>query len=180
MATDIFPEINIPVVSIIWNYTGLPAEEMGQRISGQVERGLTTTVSDIEHIESQSLAGIVDHQGVLPARRQHPDRHRAGGGLHAGAGAPVAAGHHAAAGDQVFGLQHPVVQLALSSPVLPEQSLFDSAVNVLRPQLITVPGAAVPFPYGGKNRLISVDLDTAAAGTRPLATDVVNAVNRRT
>ena len=58
MATDIFPEINIPVVSIIWNYTGLPAQEMGQRISGQVERGLTTTVSDIEHIESQSLAGV--------------------------------------------------------------------------------------------------------------------------
>eukprot|EP01034_Spumella_vulgaris_P003842 gene3842-4914_t len=58
MATDIFPEINIPVVSVIWNYTGLPAQEMGQRISGQVERGLTTTVSDIEHIESQSLAGV--------------------------------------------------------------------------------------------------------------------------
>src|ERR1700710_1515821 len=58
MATDIFPEINIPVVSVIWNYNGLPALEMGQRISGQVERGLTTTVSDIEHIESQSLSGV--------------------------------------------------------------------------------------------------------------------------
>ena len=58
MATDIFPEINIPVVSVIWNYTGLPAQEMGQLISGQVERGITTTVSDIEHIESQSLAGV--------------------------------------------------------------------------------------------------------------------------
>ena len=58
MATDIFPEINIPVLSIIWNYGGLPAQEMGQRIAGQTERGLTTTVSDIEHIESQSLAGV--------------------------------------------------------------------------------------------------------------------------
>ncbi len=58
MATDIFPEINIPVVSVIWNYNGLPAQEMGQRVAGQTERGLTTTVSDIEHIESQSLAGI--------------------------------------------------------------------------------------------------------------------------
>ena len=58
MATDIFPEINIPVISVIWNYNGLPAEEMGQRIAGQTERGLTTVVSDIEHIESTSLAGV--------------------------------------------------------------------------------------------------------------------------
>ena len=80
MATDIFPEINIPVISIIWNYNGLSAQEMGQRIAGQSERSLTTTVSDIEHIESTSLAGIIDHQGLLPAHRQHPDRDRAGGG----------------------------------------------------------------------------------------------------
>src|ERR1039457_6339305 len=58
MPTDIFPEINIPVISIIWNYTGLPAQEMGQRVAGQTERGLTTTVSDIEHVESQSLVGV--------------------------------------------------------------------------------------------------------------------------
>ena len=77
IATDIFPEIDIPVISIIWNYGGLPAQEMGQRIAAQNERSLTTTVSDIEHIESTSLAGITDHQGLLPAdartsRRRSP------------------------------------------------------------------------------------------------------------
>ena len=74
MATDIFPEIDIPVISIIWNYSGLPAQEMGQRIAGQTERSLTTTVSDIEHIESHVARRHHGHQGLLPADRQHPDR----------------------------------------------------------------------------------------------------------
>ena len=80
MATDIFPEIDIPVITIIWNYGGLPAQEMGQRIAGQSERGLTTTVSDIEHIESHVARRHHGHQGLLPAERQHPDRDRAGRG----------------------------------------------------------------------------------------------------
>ncbi len=178
MATDIFPEINIPVVSIIWNYGGLPAQEMGQRIAGQSERGLTTTVSDIEHIESQSLAGVsiikvffqptANIQTAIAqvvASMQTQVRQ-----LPPGITPPLVIKYSASS--------IPVVQLALSSPTLPEQTVFDNAVNVLRPQLITIPGAAVPFPYGGKNRLISVDLDSAALQARGLApVDVVNAVN---
>ena len=178
MATDIFPEINIPVVSIIWNYGGLSAQEMGQRIAGQSERGLTTTVSDIEHIESQSLASVsiikvffqpnANIQTALAqvvASMQTQVRQ-----LPPGITPPLVIKYSASS--------IPVVQLALSSPTLPEQSVFDAAVNQLRPQLITMPGAAVPFPSGGKNRLISVDLDTAALQARGLApADVVNAIN---
>ena len=178
MPTDIFPEINIPVVSVIWNYNGLPAQEMGQRIAGQTERGLTTTVSDIEHVESQSLAGITIIKvffqptaniqtaiaqvvaSVQTQVRQLPP----------GITPPLVIKYSASS--------IPVVQLGLSSPTRPEQSLFDAAVNVLRPQLITIPGVAVPFPYGGKNRLISVDLDTQALQARGLSpADVVNAIN---
>ena len=178
MATDIFPEINIPVVSIIWNYTGLPAQEMGQRIAGQSERGLTTTVSDIEHIESQSLPGITVIKvffqpnaniqtaiAQIVAAMQTQVRQ-----LPPGITPPGVIKYSASS--------IPVVQLGLSSPTLPEQTVFDSAINLLRPQLITVPGAAIPFPYGGKNPLISVDLDMAALQARGLSPiDVVNAVN---
>ncbi|WP_213955720.1 efflux RND transporter permease subunit [Variovorax sp. dw_954] len=178
MATDIFPEINIPVISIIWNYNGLPASEMGNRISAQTERSLTTTVSDIEHIESQSLAGVsvikVFFQPTanietaiaqVVASMQTQVRQ-----LPPGITPPLVIKYSASS--------IPVIQLALSSPTRAENSLFDAAVNQLRPQLITIPGAAVPFPYGGKNRLISVDLDTQALQARGLSpTDVVNAVN---
>jgi CzcA family heavy metal efflux pump len=178
MATDIFPEINIPVISIIWNYNGLPAQEMGQRIAGQTERSLTTTVSDIEHIESQSLAGVsilkVFFQPTanietalaqVVASMQAQVRQ-----LPPGITPPLVIKYSASS--------IPVIQLALSSPTRAENSLFDSAVNQLRPQLITIPGAAVPFPYGGKSRLISVDLDTQALQARGLSpVDVVNAVN---
>jgi multidrug efflux pump subunit AcrB len=178
MATDIFPEINIPVISIIWNYGGLSAQEMGQRISAQSERGLTTTVSDIEHIESQSLNGVAVIKvffqptaniqtaiAQVVASMQTQVRQ-----LPPGTTPPLVIKYSASS--------IPVVQLALSSPTLPEQSVFDAAVNQLRPQLITIPGVAVPFPYGGKNRLISVDLDTAALQARGLSpADVVNAIN---
>jgi CzcA family heavy metal efflux pump len=178
MATDIFPEINIPVISIIWNYNGLSAQEMGQRIASQNERGLTTVVSDIEHIESQSLAGVAVIKvffqpkaniqnaiaqvvaSVQSQLRQMPP----------GITPPLVIKYSASS--------IPVMQLALSSQTLPEQALFDAAVNTLRPQLITIPGVAVPYPYGGKTRLISVDLDTQALQARGLApVDVVNAVN---
>ena len=178
MATDIFPEINIPVISVIWNYNGLSAQEMGQRIAGQNERGLTTTVSDIEHIESTSLAGITIIKiffqptaniqtaiAQVVAAEQTQVRQ-----LPPGITPPLVIKYSASS--------IPVVQLGLSSPTLPEQALQDAAVNVLRPQLITIPGVAVPFPYGGKNRLISVDLDGAALQARGLSpADVVNAVN---
>ena len=178
IATDIFPEIDIPVVSIIWNYGGLPATEMGQRIAAQNERSLTTTVSDIEHIESTSLNGIsvikvffqpnaniqtalaqVVAIGQTQLRQLPP-----------GMSPPLVIKYSASS--------IPVVQLGLSSPTLPEQTVFDAAINILRPQLVTIPGVAIPFPYGGKNRIISVDLDMQqlqASGLAPA--DVVNAVN---
>src|SRR5471030_432099 len=178
MATDIFPEINIPVISIVWNYTGLSAEEMGQRIASQNERSLTTTVSDIEHIESTSLASIsvikVFFQPTANIQtaiaqvvaieqtllRQLPP----------GITPPLIIKYSASS--------IPVIQIGMSSPTLPEQSVFDAAVNQLRPQLVTIPGVAIPFPYGGKIRLISVDLDIQALQARGLTpADVVTAVN---
>ncbi len=178
MAMDIFPEINIPVISVIWNYNGLPAQEMGQRIAASSERGLTTTVSDIEHIESTSLASSTVIKiffqptaniqtaiaqvvaAMQPQVRQLPP----------GITPPLIIKYSASS--------IPVIQLALSSPTLPEQTVFDSAVNLLRPQLVTIPGVAIPFPYGGKIRVISVDLDMQELQARGLSpADVVNAVN---
>jgi multidrug efflux pump subunit AcrB len=178
MATDIFPEIDIPVVSIIWNYNGLSAQEMGQRVAAQTERGLTTTVSDIEHIESQSLSGVTVikiffqptaniqtaiAQTVASVQTQVRQ-------LPPGITPPLVIKYSASS--------IPVVQLALSSTSLPEQTVFDAAVNQLRPQLVTIPGVAIPFPYGGKIRLVSVDLDVQALQSRGMApVDVVNAIN---
>jgi CzcA family heavy metal efflux pump len=178
MATDIFPEINIPVVSIIWNYNGLPAQEMGQRIASSSERGLTTVVSDIEHIESTSLSGVsvikvffqpnANIQTALAqvvASMQTQVRQ-----LPPGITPPLVIKYSASS--------IPVLQLALSSGTLSEQAVFDSAINQLRPQLVTIPGVAIPFPYGGKVKVISVDLDSNALQARGLSpADVVNAVN---
>ena len=178
MSTDIFPEINIPVISIIWNYNGLSAQEMGQRIAAQNERSLTTTVSDIEHIESQSLAGIcvikiffqptANIQTAIAqvvAIEQTQLRQ-----LPPGITPPLIIKYSASS--------IPVIQLAMSSPTLPEQAVFDAAINQLRPQLVTIPGVAIPFPYGGKIRLISVDLDIQALQARGMTpADVVTAVN---
>ncbi|MDB5946366.1 MAG: transporter [Ramlibacter sp.] len=177
MATDIFPEINIPVISIIWNYNGLPAQEMGQRIASSSERGMTTTVSDIEHIESTSLAGITVIKvffqptaniqtaiSQVVASMQTQVRQ-----LPPGITPPLVIKYSASS--------IPVVQLALSSGTLSEQSVFDAAVNILRPQLVTIPGVAIPFTYGGKVKVISVDLDTLALQARGLSpADVVNAI----
>jgi multidrug efflux pump subunit AcrB len=178
MPTDVFPEIDIPVISIVWNYGGLPAQEMGQRIAAQNERSLTTTVSDIEHIESTSLNGITVIKvffqptaniqtaiAQVVAIEQAQLRQ-----LPPGITPPLVIKYSASS--------IPVIQLGLSSPTLPEQTVFDAAINTLRPQLVTIPGVAIPFPYGGKNRLISVDLDMQALQARGLApADVVNAIN---
>ena len=178
MATDIFPEIDIPVISIVWNYNGLSAQEMGQRITATNERSLTTTVSDIEHIESTTLNGVAVIKvffqptaniqtaiAQVVAIEQTLLRQ-----LPPGTTPPLIIKYSASS--------IPVMQLALSSPTLAEQTLFDVAVNQLRPQLITVPGVAIPFPYGGKTRLISVDLDTQGLQARGLTpADVINAIN---
>src|SRR6202795_2945545 len=178
MPTDIFPEINIPVISIVWNYGGLSAQEMGSRITAQNERSLTTLVNDIEHIESQSLNGIAVIKIFLQPNANIPtaiaqvvsQEQSALRQLPPGILPPLVIKYSASS--------IPVIQLGLSSPSLSEQALFDAAVNFLRPRLVTIPGAAVPWPYGGKQRIISVDLDTAALLAKGLTpTDVVNAVN---
>ncbi|MDD0811590.1 efflux RND transporter permease subunit [Curvibacter sp. RS43] len=178
MATDIFPEINIPVISIIWNYSGLSAQEVGTRITNVNERSLTTTVNDIEHIESQSLAGIAvikvffqPNANIQTALAQVTSSVQAVvRQMPPGITPPLVIKYSASS--------LPVIQLGLSSPSMSEQGLFDAAVNFLRPRLITIPGAAVPFPYGGKNRLVSVDLDTKALQAKGLTpTDVITAIN---
>ena len=178
MSTDIFPEINIPVISIVWTYSGLSAQETGQRITAVNERSLTTTVNDIEHIESESLAGfsiikiffqpnanIPTAIAQVVATEQSQLRQLPPGIL-----PPLVIKYSASS--------IPIIQLGLSSPTMTEQAVFDAAVNFLRPRLVTIPGVAVPWPYGGKQRVISVDLDTNALLAKGLTpNDVVNAVN---
>jgi multidrug efflux pump subunit AcrB len=175
---DVLPEINIPVVSIIWNYTGLSAEDMANRITQVNERSLTTTVNDIEHIESQSLPGIAilkvflqPNANIQTAIAQTVAVEQAQlKQMPPGATPPLVLSYSASS--------IPVIQLGLSSPTLSEQDLNDTALNFLRPQLVTIPGASVPYPYGGKSRLISVDLDTRALLAKGLTpSDVVSAFN---
>jgi multidrug efflux pump subunit AcrB len=178
MPTDIFPNINIPVVTVVWQYTGLSAQEMSTRIVFNSERGMTTTVNDIEHIESQSLNGIA----VIKIFFQP----------HVDIGSAVA---EVSAISQVqlrslppgttppFIIQYnassvPVLQLGLSGEGLDEQTLNDLGQNAIRTQLATIEGAQTPFPYGGKQRQIQVDLDLNALQAKGLSpVDVVNAVN---
>jgi multidrug efflux pump subunit AcrB len=178
MPTDIFPNINIPVVSVVWQFTGLSAEEMANRIVANSERGMTTTVNDIEHIESQSLNGI----GVIKIFFQP----------HVDIGSAVA---EVTAISQVqlrslppgttppFIIQYnassvPVLQLGLAGQGLSEQQLSDLGTNLIRTQLATVEGASIPYPYGGKQRQIQVDLDLHALQSKGLSpNDVVTAIN---
>jgi CzcA family heavy metal efflux pump len=175
---DIFPAINIPVVSVVWQYTGLSPEEMSDRIAFNFERSLTTTVNDIEHIESQSLNGIsvikiFFHPGVQIANavaQVTAISQEAVKNMPPGAEPPLVIQYNAST--------VPILQLALSGDGLSEQQLFDMGVNFIRTDLITVPGVAMPYPYGGKQRQIMVDLNTQelqANGLSPL--DIVNAVN---
>jgi multidrug efflux pump subunit AcrB len=178
MPTDIFPEINIPVISVVWTYTGLSAQEIGQRITSVNERSLTTTVNDIEHIESESLAGFAVIKIFLQPNANIPT-----------AIAQVVAIEQAQLKQLPPGIlpplvikysasSIPIIQLGVSSPTMTEQAVFDTAVNFLRPHLVTIPGVAIPYPYGGKQRVISVDLDTDALLAKGLTpNDVVNAVN---
>jgi len=176
--TDIFPEINIPVISLIWNYTGLEPREMEQRITGNSERAVTTLVNDVEHIESQSLNGIAvvkiyfqPNANIQTALAQTTAivqtilRN-----LPPGTTPPLVAIYSAST--------VPVIQIGLTSDSLSEQQVFDLGNNFIRTQLATVQGAALPFPYGGKQRLISVDLDSNALQAKGLSpVDIVNAIN---
>ena len=176
--TDIFPSINIPVVSVIWQYTGLSAKEIEQRMVYTHERALTTTVNNIEHIESTSYDGVAVvkvffHQGVSPdagvaqitAGSQTILRQ-----LPPGTTPPLIIQYNAST--------VPILQYGISSKTLSEQQTFDLALNTVRVGLISVPGVSVPYPYGGKQRVVSVDLDLKALERQNLsAQDVVTAIS---
>ena len=174
---DIFPEIRIPIIAVVWNFTGLPPEEMAGRMVSPFERARTTTVFDIEHIEANSYTGvgivkIFFHPGVDVQRanaqvtaisqtmlRQMPP----------GAVPPLIINYNAAT--------VPIIQIALAGKGLPEQTLFDLGLNFVRTPLATVPGAAMPWPYGGKFRQVQIDIDPQAMRARGLSgQDVANAL----
>jgi multidrug efflux pump subunit AcrB len=176
--TDIFPSINIPVVSIVWQYTGLDAKEIEQRMNYNSERSLTTTVNDIEHTESNAYNGI----GVIKVF------FREGTSVDAGV-AQVTAIQQTVIRSMPPGTTPPLIirysastvpilQYSISSPKLSEQEVFDVAANQIRIGLANVQGASMPWPYGGKTRIVAVDLDLAALKAKNLAPmDVVNALN---
>jgi multidrug efflux pump subunit AcrB len=175
---DIFPNIDIPVVSILWNYAGFSPQEMERRIVSPTERSLTTTVNDIEHTESQSLNGIglikvFFHPSVkidmavaqITAISQTQLR-----SLPIGTTPPLIIQYSASS--------VPIIQLSLSSKTLSEQTLNDLSLNSIRPPLTNIQGLASPYPYGGKQRQILVDIDIPklqALGLTP--SDVVNAIS---
>src|ERR1700724_230340 len=176
--TDIFPEINIPVISLVWNYTGLQPQEMEQRITSNSERAVTTLVNDVEHIESQSLNGIAvvkiyfqPNANVQTALAQTTAIVQTIlRTMPPGTTPPLVAIYSAST--------VPVIQIGLTSDSLSEQAIFDFGNNFIRTQLATVQGAALPFPYGGKQRQITVDLNSQALQSKGLsAVDIVNAVN---
>jgi multidrug efflux pump subunit AcrB len=174
---DIFPNIGIPVISAVWNYTGLPPDGMAGRIVSVYERSLTTTVNDIQHIESQSLAGygivkiffqpqvnINTALAQVTAISQTVLKQ-----MPAGITPPIILTYNASS--------VPILQLALSSNSLSQTSLNDLAMNFIRPQITTVPGAAIPAPYGGRVRQVQIDLNQQALHSFGLsAQDVVSAL----
>jgi multidrug efflux pump subunit AcrB len=175
---DIFPNIDIPVVSIVWNYAGLSPEDMANRIVTPSERAMTTTVNDIDHIESNSLNGVAVVKvffqpkvqiGAAVAQvtaisqtqlRQLPP----------GTTPPLIIQYNASS--------VPILKLGLSGQGLSEQQLYDIGVNFVRTRLASVEGASIPFPYGGKQRQVQVDIDTQALQAHGLSPDdVVNAIS---
>jgi multidrug efflux pump subunit AcrB len=176
--TDIFPNINIPVISVVFSYNGLPPDDMAGRIVTFYERSLTTSVNDIEHIESQSIPNY----GIIKIFFQPTVNINA-------ALAQVSAMSQTVLKQMPAGITPPLIlsfnassvpilQLALSSDQLSETTLFDDASSFIRPQLASVAGAAIPLPYGGKVRQIQADLNQHALHTYGIsANDVVNALS---
>jgi multidrug efflux pump subunit AcrB len=175
--TDIFPDIRIPVISVVWQYTGLPPDQMAGRITTPFQRALTTTVNDIEHIEANSYNGF----GIIKIFFQpNVDIRTANAQVTAisqtlikqmppGATPPLILNYNAST--------VPIVLVALSGEGFTEQRLADIGINQVRTPLVTVPGAAIPYPFGGKLRQIQIDLDPAALQARGLSgQDVANAL----
>jgi multidrug efflux pump subunit AcrB len=178
MATDIFPKIDIPVVSVIWSFPGVAPEEMEKRFVTVTERAMTTTVNDIEHIESQSYSGV----SVIKVFFHEGAKVEAGVAqvtsicqtllriLPPGTTPPLILQYSAS--------NVPILQLGLSSKTLSEQQLYDLGLNFIRTQLATVQGAQVPLPYGGKSRQVMVDIDPQKLFGKGLSpADVSNALN---
>ncbi len=176
--TDIFPNIDIPVVSVVWNYNGLSPTAMDQRIVGNFERGLSTLVDDIEHIESQTMSG----RSVIKIFFQPTGDTRKAiaqvtsfsqtilHGLPPGTGSPLIITYSAST--------VPIMQLGLRGQDMSERELFDLGQVIVRNQLATIQGAALPFPYGGKQPQVSVNLDIPALQAKGLSpVDVINAVS---
>ena len=175
--TDIFPDIRIPVIGVVWQYTGLPPDQMSGRIVTPFERALTTTVNDIEHIVANSYNGF----GIVKIFFQpNVDIRTANAQVTAisqtlikamppGATPPLILNYNAST--------VPIIQVALSGEGLTEQNLADIGINQLRTPLITVPGAAIPYPYGGKQRQVQIDIDPQALQSRGLSgQDVASAL----
>ncbi|GAA0709469.1 efflux RND transporter permease subunit [Dyella marensis] len=175
--TDIFPDIKIPVISVVWQYTGLPPDQMAGRIASPFERVLTTTVNDVEHIEAQSINGF----GVIKIFFQPTVDIRTANAqvtavaqtllrqLPPGITPPLILNYNAST--------VPIIQLALSGKGLSEQNLGDLGTNAVRPVLTSVAGASIPYPFGGKTRQVQIDIDPAALQARGLsAQDVANAL----
>src|SRR6201996_6091902 len=176
--TDIFPNINIPVVSIIWNYTGLSPEQMANRIVYQSERTLTTTVNDIDHVESQSMNGI----GVIKIFFQ-PKVNIGNAVAQVTAVAQTQLRQLPQGTTPPLIIQYsassvPIIQLGLSGQGLTESQLNDLGLNFIRTQMVTVQGAGVPYPYGGKQRQVQVDIDLPKLQAKGLSpSDVVTTIN---
>jgi multidrug efflux pump subunit AcrB len=174
---DIFPEIRIPIIAAVWQYTGLPPKQMAGRIVSSYQRVLTTTVNDIEHIEASSYNGTgivkVFFQPGVDIRMANAQVTAVSQtvlkNMPPGTTPPLILNYNAST--------VPIIQLALSGKGLSEQRLADLGQNTIRPSLITVAGAAIPLPYGGKSRQVQIDLDSAAMQARGLsAQDVANAL----
>jgi multidrug efflux pump subunit AcrB len=175
--TDIFPDIRIPVIGVVWQYTGLPPDQMAGRITTPFQRALTTTVNDIEHIVANSYNGF----GIVKIFFQpNVDIRTANAQVTAisqtllkqmppGATPPLILNYSAST--------VPIIQVALSGEGLTEQNLADIGINQLRTPLVTVPGAAIPYPFGGKQRQVQIDLNSQALQARGLSgQDVANAL----
>jgi len=180
MPVDIFPNIDIPVVTVVWNYNGLSAEQVADRIVANSERGFTTTVNDLEHIESQSFVGV----GIIKLFFQ-PHVNIADAVAQVAAIAQVTLRQLPPGANPPFIIQYnassvPILQLGLSGQGLNEQQLNDLATNSIRVQLSTIEGAQTPNPYGGKSRQVEVDIDLAALQAKGLSpSDVVSAIGNQ-
>src|SRR5437660_2480782 len=175
--TDIFPDIRIPVIGVVWQYTGLPPDQMAGRITSPFQRALTTTVNDIEHIVANSYNGI----GIVKIFFQ-PNVNIQTANAQVTAISPTLLKQLPPGSTPPLILNYsastvPIIQVALSADGLTEQNRADIGINQLRTPLVTVPGAAIPYPFGGKQRQVQIDLDPTAMQARGLSgQDVANAL----